>query len=139
MQTIKNTIARWAGRSRVAVPRILPRIREQVRAMRRNRRTDVALHARLRLHGEEPQWCVVMDASRDGICLVGKRPVQPGTFADIEIRFEGRRLRTGIRVQWVDVQEDCVKIGARLLTAGDALLEDFAFYLARVEAKRLVA
>jgi len=94
-------------------------------------RVHLGIQAVLRIHGEAPVSCVVVDASREGVRIATAEPVPLGTFADIEIPFNGQRLRAGLRVLWSDLNSGRFTLGACLLSerAGQSILNDFSRYL----------
>lgn len=104
--------------------------RENVES-RTSPRVPLGIQAVLRMHGEAPVSCVVVDASREGVRISTAEPVPLGTFADIEIPFNGQRLRTGLRILWSDLNSGKFTLGACLLSerAGASIMNDFARYL----------
>lgn len=94
-------------------------------------RVALGIQAVLRMHGEAPVSCVVVDATCEGVRISTAEPVHPGTFADIEIPFNGQRMRAGLRVLWSDLNAGKFTLGACLLSerTGKSMLNDFSRYL----------
>ncbi len=143
-----SVLTSWVERMGTLVSRVLQADPDESSAtpaptgeQRSQPRVPFRVRARIRLHDATTVWCEVMDATAEGVRLALSRPVLPGTFADVEIPFDGRRLCVGMRIQWVDGHGGQFNLGARLLgrDGAEESLNAFQRFLRRLDALRHAA